>query len=202
MSHKIVRLQVAALAAAIALVVAGCGGSGDGQSVAMPETPEPGIGMQDYVPLDGWEVVRSDSLGPVGVQHDEYGLRASYSDSLVPHISASAPDRQPTVSGTWNGEWGAYIGQEITLHTGDARVDVTLDPVGANAILSYDDVPGFGDISSNVMSIVDGSFQGTQAVPGALGTFNIRGQFGGTDQAGVAGYVHGPGFYSVFHGER
>ena len=104
MSHKIAGLQLAALAAAIALVVAGCGGSGGGQSVTMPETPEPGIGMQDYVPPEGWKVVRSDSLGPVGVEHGEYGLRASYSDSLVPHISTSAPDRQPTVSGTWNGE--------------------------------------------------------------------------------------------------
>ena len=202
MSNKMAGLQMAVIAAAIALVVAGCGGGGDRQTIAMPEAPETGIGMQDYVPLDGWEVIRSDSLGPVGVEHGEYGLRAWYDDSLVPDISGSAPDRQPTVSGTWSGEWGAYIGQATTLHTGDARVDVTLDPVGANAVLSYDDVPGFGDLSSNAMSIADGSFQGTQAVPGALGTFNIRGQFGGSDEAGVAGYVHGPGFYSVFHGER
>ena len=202
MSHKIAGFRLAAVAVAIALVVAGCGGSGDGQSVAMPDPPEPGIGMQDYVPLDGWEVVRSDSLGPVGVAHGDYDLRAWYTDSLVPQISASGPNHQPTVSGTWSGQWAGYAGQEITIHTGEARVEVTLDPVGASAVLSYDDVPDFGDLSSNEMSIADGSFQGTQAVPGALGTFNISGQFGGPDQAGVVGYVHGPGFYSVFHGER
>ena len=202
MEYKIAKLWLAAIAVTVSFAMAGCSGGGGGQAMVIPEPPEPGIGMQDYMPLDGWDVIRSDDLGPVGVAHGEYGLRAWYDDSLVPHISSSAPDLQPTVSGTWNGEWGAYLGQVTILHTGDARVEVTLDAVGATAILSYEDVPGFGDISSSAMSIADGSFQGTQAVPGALGTFNIQGQFGGSDQAGVAGYVHGPGFYSVFHGER
>ena len=202
MGLKTTKLRLVTLAASVAFAMAGCGGGGGGQSLTMPEPPASSFVMQDYVPLDGWEAISSDYLGPVGVEHAGYGLRAWYDDSLVPHISASTPDSQPTLSGTWRGEWGAYMGQEITLHTGDARVDVTLDANGTNAVLSYDDVPGFGDLRSDMMSIADGAFQGTQAVAGALGTFNIRGQFGGSDQVGVAGYVHGPGFYSVFHGER
>ena len=202
MSHIMGGLQLAVVAATIALVVAGCGGGGDRQTIAMPEEPERGIGVQDYVPLDGWEVIRSDFFGPVGVEHGEYGLAAWFDDNLDPHISASASSYQPTVAGTWAGQWGAYMGPATTLHTGDARVDVTLDPDGPTAILSYDDVPGFGNLSSDVMSIADGSFQGAQPIPGAPGIYNIRGQFGGPDQSGVAGYVDGPAFYSVFHGER
>ena len=195
-------LRLVTVAAAVAFAMTGCGGGGGGQNIAMPESSSPAFAMQDYVPLDGWEVIGSDYFGPVGVEHAGHGLRVWYDDSLVPHISASSPDLQPTVSGTWNGEWGAYLGDETTLHTGDARVDVTLDSSGANAVLNYDDVPGFGDLSSDMMPVADGSFEGTQTVPGALGTFNIRGQFGKSDQTGVAGYVHGPGFYSVFYGER
>ena len=202
MAHKITRLRLAAIAAAVAFAMAGCGGDGGRQTITTPEPAEPVRATQDFMPLDGWDVISSEDFGPVGVEHSEYGLRVWYDDSLVPQISSSSPAFQPTLSGTWSGEWGAYTGQTMTLHTGDARVDVTLDSNGANAILSYDDVPGFGDLSSDMMSIADGSFQGTQTVPGALGIFNIRGQFGGSDQGGVAGYVNGPGFYSVFHGER
>ena len=196
------RRRLVIIAAAVAFAVAGCGGGGGGRTMTMPEPSGPGFAAQDYIPLDGWEVIRSEVFGPVGVKQSDSGLQAFYDDSLVPHISSPAPDMQPEVAGTWSGEWAAYIDLGTTLQTGDARVDVTLDSAGANAVLSYDGVPGFGDLSSNVMSIVDGSFQGTQAVPGALGTFNIRGQFGGPDQGSVAGYVDGPGFNSIFHGER
>ena len=106
------------------------------------------------------------------------------------------------VEGTWEGEWAAYVGGATAISEGAARVDVTLDGIGANATLSYDKVPGFGDISSGTMPIADGAFGGTETVPGALGSFKIAGQFGGPEQEGVAGYVQGPGFYSVFHGER
>ena len=202
MHVAIARFQSLTFVAAVALVLTGCGGGGNGQTVTMPEPPELDLSMQDYTPLDGWDVIRSEDLGPVGVEHSDYGLSVRFDDSLVPDISSPSPASQPMLEGTWHGEWAAYLGQVTTLHTGDARVDVTLDADGTNAMLSYHGVPGFGDISSNRMPIADGAFQGTETVAGALGSFNIAGQFGGSDQKGVVGYVHGPGFYSVFHGER
>lgn len=147
-------------------------------------------------------MIMSEDLGPVGVEHSDYGLRVGFDDSLEPHISMSSPASQPMVEGTWEGEWAAYVGGATAISEGAARVDVTLDGIGANATLSYDKVPGFGDISSGTMPIADGAFGGTETVPGALGSFKIAGQFGGPEQEGVAGYVQGPGFYSVFHGER
>lgn len=201
MHVKATRSLLLTLSAAIALVVTGCGGGGDGRTVTMPEPVD--LSMQEYDPsLEGWDVIRSEDLGPVGVEHSDYGLRVWFDDSLVPHISSPSPASQPILEGTWSGEWAAYLGQVTTLHTGAVRVDVTLDADSANAVLSYHDVPGFGNISSNMMPITDGAFAGTETVAGALGSFNVSGQFGGSNQQGVAGYVHGPGFYSVFHGER
>lgn len=177
------------VAVAVALAMSGCGGGG-GDREAMP--------MPDYMPLDGWDIIRSDSLGPVGVEHEEYGLRVWYDGNF--HISPSAPQHQPTIAGRWEGEWAGYIGDEF--HDGAARVDVTLGLSTPHATLTYDGVPGYGSLSSDMMPVTNGAFQGTKTVPGVDGTFSIRGQFGGSDQAGVAGYVDGPESLTVFHGER
>ena len=193
MGSTITRFWLMTVTLAVALAMSGCGGGGE-------DIPMPGEPMQDdYIPLDGWNVITSDSLGAVGVEHDGYDLRVWYDDNFRPHISSSAPEHQPMIAGTWTGEWAGYVSGE--LHEGGARIDVTLDSKDTNAELVYDSIPEFGSMSSGMMSVTDGAFEGSRTVSGA-GTFDIRGQFGGPEQAGVAGYVDGPGFHTVFHGER
>lgn len=152
--------------------------------------------------LEGWGPVTSDALEAwVGVKLEGSDLSAWYDDNLRPQISPSDPIHQPTIEATWAGRWAGYVADDERPSEGDARVTVTLDSSGPDAVLTYDDVPDFGSISSGRMSVTDGAFAGTKTVSGA-GTFAIRGQFGGPEQVGVAGYVDGPEFKSVFHGKR
>lgn len=179
----------------VVLVLTGCGGSG-GDSV----------GPGDYQsPLVEWIPIEDQDLGmQVGIEHEEYGLRAWYTidgGGWVPHISGSAPEHQPTESATWVGEWAGYYGHEETIRTGAARVTVTLGTSSTDATLAYDDIPTLGKIQTDRMPISDGGFTGTIYVPDS-GTYWFAGQFGGPDQAGVVGYAAGGDLLSVFYGER
>ena len=182
------------VALAVALAMSGCGGGGGGNGdVPMPGGPSD----VDYTLGGDWKVLEDRS----GVEHIGYGLRVRYDSNLRPHISFTEP-YQPTVEGRWAGEWAGYIDDSDSLRVGPARVHVTLDSGVTNAELTYDQIPDFGSISSGMMSVTDGAFSGSRTVPDT-GTFQIGGQFGGSDQAaGVAGYVHGPGFQSVFYGDE
>ena len=148
----------------------------------------------------GWEILGDEADIRIGFGHTEFGLRAWIDDDSAPHITESAPDLQPTMAGTWTGEWGALI--DAVPAKGEARVDVTIDASATEAVLHYDDVPGFGDLATGSMSVTDGGFEGTHTVTGADGPFQVRGQFGGQDQVGVVGYVQGQGLQSGFYGER
>lgn len=180
-----------------ALAMSGCGGGGgDGNG----DVPVPGgLPDVDYTPMGDWNMFQTDD--ELGIEHGGYGLRVWYDSNLRPDISSSA-SYQPTIAGRWTGEWAGFVEGIDDLSTGSAQVDVTLDSGVTNAELTYNSVPNFGSISSDMMSVTDGAFSGSRTVPDA-GTFRIRGQFGGSDEAsGVAGYVHGPGFQSVFYGDR
>ena len=151
--------------------------------------------------LAGWEAIDGEPGVLTGVGHAELGLRVWFDDSLAPHLRpAAAAGHQPTVAGTWTGEWGALM--DDVPATGDARVAVTIDAAGTRAVLHYDGVPGFGDLASEAMAVSDGAFRGTHRVTGVTGDFQVRGQFGGAGQAGLVGYVQGQDFLSGFYGER
>lgn len=196
MKSTITRFWLITIALAVALAMSGCGGGGGGGN---GDIPMPG-GSTQVTLLDGWKSIESDALEAwVGVNLEGYDLRAWYDDNLEPQISLSDPIHQPTIRGTWNGRWAGYIADDERPSEGDARVAVTADPSGTDARLTYYNVPEFGSISSGMMSVDNGAFGGIETVPGA-GTFEIRGQFGGPEQVGVAGYVDGPEFKSVFHG--
>lgn len=194
MKSTITRSWLITIALAVALAMSGCGGGGGGGG-SNRDMPMPGGLSGD------WELITDPSLGPVGVEHEDYGLRVWYDSNLHPDIYSSAP-YQPTIQGRWTGEWAGYVAESENVSVGPARIDVTLDSGVTNAELTYDGIPEFGSISSGMMSVTDGAFSGSRTVPDA-GTYQIRGQFGGSDQAsGVAGYVDGPGLQSVFYGDR
>ena len=208
------KLWLLATVATLALALSACGGGGDGP-ITNGDGMLPGDGDGGGEPTDetpdetrdgnftpsqqGWRTITSPTLGDAGIAHDEYDLRAWYDDNLSPHISSSSPARQPTIAGTWTGEWSGYIEDEP--YSGEARVDVTLDQNSAEAVVSYDDIPELGNLQSGSMPISAGAFRGTTYVAG-VGNYQVRGQFGGPHQIGVVGYANGPDFLSAYYGER
>ena len=201
--------HILVLATATTLTLSGCSSLKDSIARALDDDEDGYVedtsgvnNVSDLTPsLAGWESVADEARITIGFGHTGFGLRAWFDDGLAPHISASAPGHQPTMAGTWSGEWGALI--DRVPASGDARVEVTIDASATEAVLEYDDVPGFGDLATGEMLVSNGAFQGTHTVvTGAVGSFQIRGQFGGSDQAGVVGYVHGQDFLSSFYGER
>ena len=197
MKSTITRFWLITIALAVALAMSGCGGGGGGGG-SNRDVPMPGgLPDIDYTPEGaGWESFSTSS--EAGIEHEGYGLRVWYDSNLRPDISFTTP-YQPIITGRWEGEWAGFVSGDP--YDGEAWVDVTVDS-GVTAELTYRDIPDFGSISSGMMSVTDGAFSGSRTVPDA-GTFQIRGQFGGSDQAsGVAGYVHGPEFQSVFYGNH
>lgn len=154
------------------------GAQGGGNTVTAP---------QAFELLDGWAVM--DGV-PLGIEHEGYGLSAWFSSDGVPHISAAAPQHQPSVAATWSGAWLNALGQ-----TGDMQVTVSLgNDTWADLLLS--DVPGLGNLQWDDMPVSDGRFTGnTQG-------YETVGQFGGPGQIGVVGHASGPDLQSVFYGQR
>ena len=207
--------RILAVAAAGALALSGCGAQ-DAIERAIAEDEKKyagdataGGGNLVVTPPDrtlipslaGWESIGDEPGVMMGVGHAELGLRVWFDHEFAPHVRPSAAaGRQPTIAGTWTGEWGALMNN--VPETGEARVAVTIDAAGTRAVVHYDSVPGFGDQATEAMAVSDGAFRGTHQVTGAAGDFRVRGQFGGAGQAGVVGYVQGQDFLSSFYGER
>ncbi len=217
---------------AAGLVLAGCGGSDSDPEHSMSDVMDPpgtgsnngggpggGDGSDDMSDLGEWALVRADGV-PVGYEHTGYNLMARFdSTGANPTITASSPTHQPQVSGTWSGRWSlrytaltSESGALDETDDGDARVNVTIAGSNVDAVLTYSgiDVPGLpSSISSDRASVSNGRFAPsvTVSIPTETGgrvsrTFSGLGQFGGTDQKGVVGYVSGQDFRSVFYGGR
>ena len=150
---------------------------------------------------------------PVGIEHTGYDLFSRYDTGFSnPTLSSPSAGYQPLVEATWLGEWQGVYGDGLdATDSGEARVDVTISGSSAEATLTYAgiDIPSIpGSITTAPAPVSQGRFAPTAtiSVEGTTVTFVGQGQFGGTDedgvQRGVAGYVGGPGFRSVFHGDR
>ena len=188
---------------------------------SMPDVMEPGTGPTDMSDLGEWEVVRANGV-PVGYEHTGYDLFARFdARGANPTISASSPMHQPTVAGTWSGKWSARYtaltsdyGAFDETDDGIARINVTITGRNVDAVLTYSgiDVTGLpSSLSSGSASVSDGRFAPsfTVFIPTESGgtvstTFRGVGQFGGTDQDGVVGYISGQTVEvrSAFYGDR
>ncbi len=206
---------------AMGLMLAGCGGSGDDSRTPMSNTMEPPTaGPNDMNDLGEWTVVMENGRA-TGYEHTGHGLTARFdATGENPMITASSPMHQPTVAGTWSGRWAARYtaltsepGALDETDDGTATIGVTIAGGDVEAILTYSgiDVPGLpSSMSSAPASVTDGRFapSGTVSIPTGTGsvsrTFRGLGQFGGTDQSGVVGYVTDgdEDFRSTFYGER
>ena len=188
---------------------------------SMPDVMEPGTGPTDMSDLGEWEIVRANGV-PVGYEHTGYDLFARFdARGANPTISASSPMHQPTVAGTWSGKWSARYtaltsdyGAFDETDDGIARINVTITGRNVDAVLTYSgiDVPGLpSSVSSGRASVRDGRFAPsfTVSIPTESGgtvsrTLRGLGEFGGTDQDGVVGYISGQTVEvrSVFYGDR
>ena len=161
-----------------------------------------------------WKVVEEDG-NPIGVKNGEYNLFTLYDAGLAnPTLTAPSASAQPagagpgTMSLTWLGEWAGLHGDDFELSDrGEARVDVEISVSSVDATLTYSgiDIPSVPrTISTAPAPVSDGRFAPsvTIGIEGASVTFGGEGQFGGADQRGVAGYIDGPGFRSIFAGDR
>ncbi len=192
----------------MSLIIGGCGGSGGSGGGG----PSAGIGMDD---LGEWSVISQGSIA-VGFEHTEYALRAQFdADGSNPTITASSPMHQPTVAGTWSGKWSGRYSLNDYLDgqdSGNARINVTIagDDVFATLVYSDIDIQGVASsISFARASVTNGRFapRATVSVPTETGgrvsrTYSGFGQFGGSEQQGVVGYVSGTDFRSAFYGDR
>ena len=198
MNGRMFGAAAALLSMAILVGLSGCsGGSGEDSSPDIGEGP-----FDEMTDLGQWELIVEDGQ-QVGIMHLVHGLSAQWDPAGEnPRITASAPQHQPTVSGTWRGRWGGYI--EGEPDDGSAVVRVTIQGSSVDATLTYTDIDGIGSITSERASVTDGRFapRATVTVDGVPLTYSGEGQFGGTDQNGVVGYVGGPGVTSVFWGDR
>ena len=161
-----------------------------------------------------WALVEEGG-SPVGIENDEYDLFVRYdAGGGNPTLTAPSASAQPvgagpgTMSLTWLGEWVGIHGDDFELsNRGDARVDVEISANSVDATLTYSgiDIPSIPrTISTAPAPVSDGRFapSATIDVEGVAVTFDGEGQFGGADQRGVAGYIDGPGFRSIFAGDR
>jgi len=152
-----------------------------------------------------WGIVRNADGDRAGFEHAAHGLKAYYDSNLRPVITDSSPAHQPTVSGTWEGRWAGFHNLEIE-DGGRAEIDVVINENNVQATLTYFNVRIAGDITAAPATVVDGRFSPVATVPVGSGslTYSGKGQFGGTDQNGVVGYIDSLdlSFVSVFYGDR
>ena len=179
----------------------------------------PTTGPNDMSDLGEWAVVRENGQA-TGYEHTGYELMAKFDAAGEnPTITASSPMHQPTVAGTWSGRWSARYTALTSDHgaldetdDGTARINVTIAGSNVDAVLTYTGVDILGlpsSLSSGRASVTNGRFAPSIAlsIPTESGgsvsrTFRGLGQFGGTDQNGVVGYVSGQDFRSAFYGDR
>ena len=109
------------------------------------------------------------------------------------------------MTGTWEGQW-AGVHEDEVADSGRAEIGVVVSGSNVQATLTYFDVMQVGDVTAAPATVVDGRFSPTATITvgGSSLTYSGEGQFGGTDQAGVVGYVDAPdlSFLSVFYGDR
>ena len=191
----------------------------NGQPDPMPDaTDPPANGQPDMSDLGIWQMIEGVH---VGYSHSGYDLMASF-DAMGanPMITAESPTHQPKEVGTWSGEWSAkYTKRDSEFGTldgeadGGARINVTIVGSNVEAVLTYTGLDTLGipglprSLSSAPASVTGGRFEPsmTVSIP-AIGmrTYSGEGQFGGTGQKGVVGYVSdmpGSDFRSVFYGD-
>lgn len=219
MKSTITRFWLITIALAVALAMSGCGGGGGGSSgikTPMPDVTDPSAnGQSDMSDFGPWDPVKANGA-TVGYENEGYGLMARFdARGANPTITASSPTHQPKAEGTWVGNWSArYTSLDKASGTfdakghGEARINVTIAGSNVEAVLTYTDIRIEGlpsSISSGRVSVTDGRFAPsvTVSIP-TVGsrTFRGLGQFGGTDQKGVVGYISGPDFRSVFYGDQ
>ena len=157
----------------------------------------PDLGQWNVITVSGTEVGYENATLGLSAQYDTMGMN--------PTLTASSPMHQPTVTGTWRGMWDGYV--DGNRDGGPARVDVTIQGSAVSATLNYsgiDGVPGLTSATSAPASVIDGRFAPsvTVIVAGQSLTYSGQGQFGGTEQRGVVGYMSGDGLRSVFYGTR
>ena len=219
---------------ATGLFLASCGGGGGGgPATSMPdaqETPDTGNGNgdgngdgnggTDMTDFGVWEVVREGGVS-VGYQNDTHNLFAKFdSRGANPTITASSPDHQPTVAGTWTGRWSARYteiesdyGEYDGSDSGEAKINVTISGSNVRAKLTYNGISVSGlpsSLSSAYTSVNNGRF--TPVFNATIrteygnisGSLSGAGQFGGTDQNGVVGYLTSGTLEirSAFYGDR
>lgn len=210
LSRQVRPLASLIVVAVLAPALSGCSGSGggDGNGNGSPINGTPGGDSSGMNDLGSWNrIVVSGTQ--VGIMHTGHDLFARYApDGSSPTLSAAAPTHQPTVAGTWSGRWSAQHGDELeNRDDGGARINVTINGSQVDATLTYSgiNIPSVPrSITSAPASVTDGRFapRASLSVGGGTFTFAGEGQFGGADQQGVAGYVSGPGFRSIFYGDK
>ena len=191
-------------------------GNGDGDGDANGD----GNGATDMTDLGEWELIREGGVS-VGYEHSVYDLFAKFdSQGNNPTITPASSGRQPTVAGTWVGKWAARYtelesdyGEWDGSDSGDARINVTISGSNVRAKLTYTgiDVDGLpSSLSSDYASVNNGRFTpvvnaSIRTEDGTLsGSLSGVGQFGGTDQNGVVGYLTSRTLEirSAFYGDR
>ena len=167
-------------------------GGGEGGEMHAGEGGSEGGGMEAFLEFGDWAVLHDD-MGTLRIASHLHGLSAEYT-AQGPMLTPAAPEHQPTMATTWNGEWFGRHTSTTGLQSGPASVAVSIDATGTEASLTLDDVPTHGTLQWDDMSVTDGRF-GTS-------DDTVAGQFGGADQAGVVGYANDQGLQSVFYGEK
>ena len=163
------------------------------------------------IDLGDWDNLPTNSDEEIpGIENITHGLKAFYDDRDMPQLVPTSPG-QPTITGTWEGNWGGRFGADFNdKDFGDANtmsINVTIQGNSVEATLTYDDVDvlGGGSFTTSAATVnTSGRFtpSGTATAGGSSLTYSGAGQFGGTDQRGVAGYLEGPAFASLFWGDR
>lgn len=157
--------------------------------------------MAAFTPsLGDWAVVGGVPLGIESQGHRMSAWYTSQGGTWTPHLSPPGPQHQPTGNATWTGEWAGHYGSDPAIGTGAANVTVTLGANTTEANLTLQGVPTLGTLRWNDMQVADGRFMGSTAAN--ANDYEAVGQFGGVNQAGVAGHASGPDFRSVFYGNK
>ena len=109
--------------------------------------------------------------------------------------------------GGGGGRFGADFNDKDFGDANTMSINVTIQGNSVEATLTYDDVDVLGGGSfTTPAATVNTSGRFTPSVTVTAGgsslTYSGAGQFGGTDQRGVAGYLRGPAFASLFWGDR
>ncbi|MYF89099.1 MAG: hypothetical protein F4186_06950 [Boseongicola sp. SB0676_bin_33] len=167
---------------------------------AHPEVGSAGASepMATFAPgFDSWAAVNGVNIG---IENSGHQMSAWYT-SRGPRISLDAASaHQPTQAGAWAGEWAGTYGASPAIVTGAANVAVTLGPNAPVADLTLKDIPPLGTLAWDPMTVSGGRFSGSTTASSQA--FAATGQFGGRNQSGVVGHASGPGFQSVFYGDK